>query len=389
MSGAGATAGLAQSEVDAAARAGVRNSQPEGIGRVVALDGLLCWNNLGRNVVFADLEARPHGVFGSTLFPDEDEPSQYDLDVHAIVDLPELGLVGVLNHIGLFRGFRRAEIQEPAGERLVEPAAQWWFAADVERLCGRSRAFGGVDAAIRRWRRPPRVRPLSSVPPSGNVPVTLSATAFGEVTALGVVPSPLGPSIAVGGDGQGDLARLSQRPAGSAQMGDSRGFPRRQRGLPRWRAVGSWPRPRRRRRLRLGAAEGRGLAALDLADGREVVSGPLPDDIAWGTGGAAVAPFGRFLVAAGRTGCLHLVDPRGGRRVVVDRPPRPHLSRHRPYGGRQRPGVLRLQPGRLPALSLCSARPGRGRPVELEVLVGKETAGAGAQLGHVRVESEG
>ena len=31
----------------------VHNSQPEGIGRVVALEGLCAWNNLGRNVVFA------------------------------------------------------------------------------------------------------------------------------------------------------------------------------------------------------------------------------------------------------------------------------------------------------------------------------------------------
>ena len=41
-------------EVDAHAEVGVRNSQPEGIGRVANLDDLVAWNNLGRNIVFAD-----------------------------------------------------------------------------------------------------------------------------------------------------------------------------------------------------------------------------------------------------------------------------------------------------------------------------------------------
>ena len=56
---------------------------------------------------------------------------------------------------------------------------------------------------------------------------------------------------------------------------------------------------------------GGGFAALNPDDGRTLVTGPLPGDVAWGTGGVAVAPFGRWLAAAGRTGCLHLVDPHG------------------------------------------------------------------------------
>src|SRR5690348_15098929 len=76
---------LIHEDVDAASATGVRNSQPEGIGRVVALDDLVCWNNLGRNVVFADRRLRPRAIFGTTLFPDEDEASQYDFDVHSIL----------------------------------------------------------------------------------------------------------------------------------------------------------------------------------------------------------------------------------------------------------------------------------------------------------------
>jgi hypothetical protein len=306
--------GLAQREVDAAAGTGVRNSQPEGIGRVVALDGLLCWNNLGRNVVFSDLEARPYAVFGATLFPGQDEPSQYDLDVHAILDLPDLGLVGVLNHIGLVRGFRRAEIQGLAGERLIWPATQWWFAADVERtvaVAGRlvgsaPRSDGGVGLLVS--------GPLMAVPSGGNIPVTLCATAFGEVTALAVVESPLGPSIAVGGDG-----RVALLPVQEDQLGppsweahvDFRVATLAYHGGALWAAGPDraavddydWEQLR-----------GGGFALLAGADGRRIVSGPLPDAVAWGTGGVAVAPFGRLLVAADRTGSMHLVDPRGGPR---------------------------------------------------------------------------
>src|ERR1700744_676797 len=54
VAGIAVTRPLLHQEFDATAADGVRNSQPEGIGRMVALDGLVCWNNLGRNGVFAD-----------------------------------------------------------------------------------------------------------------------------------------------------------------------------------------------------------------------------------------------------------------------------------------------------------------------------------------------
>ena len=88
---------------------------------MVALGDLVCWNNLGRNVVFADAALRPLAVFGTTLFPGEDEPSQYDLDVHAILDVPDCGLVVVLNHFGTVRAFRRADMLGSADGRLIAP----------------------------------------------------------------------------------------------------------------------------------------------------------------------------------------------------------------------------------------------------------------------------
>ena len=53
-------------EVDAHSEVGVRNSQPEGIGRVADLGDLVAWNNLGRNVVFANRRWQPTAVFGTT-----------------------------------------------------------------------------------------------------------------------------------------------------------------------------------------------------------------------------------------------------------------------------------------------------------------------------------
>ena len=77
-------------EIDSHPESQVRNSQPHGIGRVAALDGLGAWSNLGRNVVFVGPDLRPRAVFDESVFTD-DEASQYDLDVHAILDLPGAG----------------------------------------------------------------------------------------------------------------------------------------------------------------------------------------------------------------------------------------------------------------------------------------------------------
>ena len=54
---------------------------------------------------------------------------------------------------------------------------------------------------------------------------------------------------------------------------------------------------------------GGGFAGLDPRDGRVVVAGPLPDDVAWGTGGVAIVVLGTLLAAIGRTGRVYLLDP--------------------------------------------------------------------------------
>jgi hypothetical protein len=304
---------LVHRQVDAGAEAGVRNSQPEGIGRVVTLGDLVCWNNLGRNVVFADAGLRPLAVFGTTLFPGEDEPSQYDLDVHSILDMPEYGLVVVLNHFGVVRGFRRAGLLGHPKGQLVEPSSIWSFVADVERtiaVAGRlvgsaPRSDGAIGLLVSAV--------VDAVPAGATLPTSPGATAFGEVTALGAVPSQEDTLIAVGGDAKVALVPLTNGRTGRPRWEAGVGFrvatlawhggllwaagPDRAGGVDDY----DWER-----------LTGGGFAALDPGEGRSVLSGPLPADVAWGTGGVAVAPFGSWLAVAGRTGCMYLVDPRTG-----------------------------------------------------------------------------
>ena len=55
-------------------------------------------------------------------------------------------------------------------------------------------------------------------------------------------------------------------------------------------------------------------AGLDPSNGRTVVAGALPDEVAWGNGGVAVVMAAGRLCAVGRTGRLHwLADPGTGR----------------------------------------------------------------------------
>jgi hypothetical protein len=296
--------------VDSAAEVGVRNSQPEGIGRVVVLEDLVCWNNLGRNVVFADRRLNPRAVFGTTLFPEEDEPSQYDMDVHAILEIPEMGIVLVLNHFGVLRGFATADIRRRDGADRVEPASLWLFVADVERtvavagrLVGSSPRCDGAQGLL-------VSAPLEDLPDGGTIPTCLSATALGEVTAIGVVPPDGDPLIAVAGDSTVALLPLIGDRVGQPRWEAEVGF--RVANLA-WHDDVLWAvGPDRTGTVDdydWEAQQGGGFSVFHPTDGAVVTCGPLPPDIAWGTGGVAVAPLGRHLVGAGRTGHMHLVDP--------------------------------------------------------------------------------
>ena len=80
-----------------------------------------------------DTELRILAVFDETRFPDDDEPSQYDLDIHAILDLPGSGHIATLNHLGDVRVFGASDIRRPGPVRSVRPLFTLEFVADVER----------------------------------------------------------------------------------------------------------------------------------------------------------------------------------------------------------------------------------------------------------------
>ncbi len=93
---------------------------------------------------------------------------------------------------------------------------------------------------------------------------------------------------------------------------------------------------------------GGGFAGLDPSDGRVVVSGPLPDDVAWGTGGVAVVALQGGLAAIGRTGRLHVIDPGQPDRVAFDGTAGVAIPRVGPRRRGWGPGCGWLQPGGLP-----------------------------------------
>jgi hypothetical protein len=316
-------------EVDAHSEVGVRNSQPEGIGRVADLGDLVAWNNLGRNVVFANRRWQPVAVYGTSSFAD-DELSQYDLDVHAILQLTGEGegLVVTLNHLGSVLGFARAEVASFEQSRskvrssrpvsLVEPVISTSFADDLERTVAvgarlvSSRAASSPDGGL-----------LVSEPlhvgigkPSLDAEVALEG--WGRVTALSTFGTGRDQLVAVGGEGRVTLVALDDGRFGRRLFEVD--LPLRAAafawdGRLLW-AVGSELATSPVDDYRWEDLQGGCYAGLDPSNGRMVVTGGLPDEVAWGNGGAAVVMLLGRLCAVGRTGRLYwLADAETGRFV--------------------------------------------------------------------------
>ena len=316
-------------EVDAHSEVGVRNSQPEGIGRVADLGDLVAWNNLGRNVVFADRRWQPVAVFGTTAFAD-DELSQYDLDVHAILHLAGdgEGLVVTLNHLGSVLGFAEAEVVSFDHSRsklsssrpvsLVEPVLSTMFADDLERTV----AIGAKLVSSRAPSSPEGGLLVSEPVHAGIGKASLDAEValegWGRVTALCTFGIGRDQLLAVGGEGRATLVAL-----------DDGRFGRRlfEVDLPLRAAAFAWD-----GRLLWAAGselatspvddyrwedlQGGRYAGLDPSNGRTVVAGALPDEVAWGSGGVAVVMVQGRLCAVGRTGRLYwLADAETGQFV--------------------------------------------------------------------------
>jgi hypothetical protein len=288
------------------------NSQPAGIGRVVSLDGRCAWSNLGRNVVFADISLRPLAVFGDTHFPDDDEASQFDLDVHAIVGLGGTGQIAVLNHLGSVRIFELPPSIRPS--RVVRPdldeVRRLDFIDDIERVIGlgdhlvtsrpRGRRLGGVLVS----------EPLASS--SQHLDAHVAQESFGFVTALEASSTRAGTGwIALGGEGRVRLVEADRGRLGATRWEAGVDF------LPAvmvadgstlWVAGST-----------LGGAGlddydweqlgGGGLAQFDLATGALVASARFGADLAWGSGGVAMVVADGVPCGVGRHGELHALPP--------------------------------------------------------------------------------
>jgi hypothetical protein len=218
-----------------------------------------------------------------------------------------------LNHFGLVRGFGRDHLVGCPEERLIEPAAEWSFVSDVERtvaVAGRlvgsaPRSDGAIGLVVS--------APLDPALDGSSILQESGGSALGEVTALGVVPPSSQPRIAVGGDGRIALVPFAEGQIGRSRWETGVGF---RAAMIAWQGGAIWAAGPQRGSDRddydWEQLSGGGYAVLDPADGTAIMSGLLPEDVAWGTGGAALVPFGSLLAAIGRRGCLHLIDPRSG-----------------------------------------------------------------------------
>ena len=306
--------------VDSYPESRVRNSQPHGIGRAAALDGLCAWNNLGRNVVFADESFRPLAVFDESVFT-EDEPSQYDLDVHAILEIPSVGIVLVLNHLGMLRAFHADDIRRPGPLRRIRPVWTRTFAADVERavisgtrLVGsrpREEHVGGLLVS----------EPLTAAADEKELDVTVQLETWGMVTSL----SALGDrdnQLALGGEGRVSLAPVTDEGVGEPRWVVDVGF---QPAALLWDGTLLWAAGSEHSAMGIDdydweALRGGGFTGLDPTDGRVMVRGHFPDDLAWGNGGVAVVTISGALCAIGRTGQVHTFDLRDGSTMTTSAP---------------------------------------------------------------------
>jgi hypothetical protein len=288
----------------------VENSQPPGIGRVVALGDTAAWNNLGRNIVFSDRHLRPRAYFSETLFPDHDEPSQYDLDVHAIAALPRTDLVIALNHLGTVRAFRASEIAGAGPPARVHPLWTRQFAEDIERAVVAGNRLIGSGSRAAAAKGLVVSEPLDRSVRDGPLSIRAELGTWGEVTALAAITHRGEPAVAVGGPGRVSLvplidgnfgrahwdvdvpfraASFSSGPgvlwvAGSALVGGIDDY--------EWEKV-----------------HGGGVVALDPADGRVIAAASLPDDVAWGNGGVAFVVLDGLPCVVARSGAL-CVAPR-------------------------------------------------------------------------------
>ena len=314
----------------------VVNSQPAGIGRIASFGSRCAWNNLGRNVVFADATLRPVAIFGDTSYPEDDDTSQFDLDIHAIIELSDTGQIVIVNHLGSVRIFETPwalRSGTTVGPHFKE-ARTLDFLEDLERVIGlggrlvtsrpRSRRLGGVLVS----------QPIDSA--HRHLDAATEQESFGFVTALAASSTPDGTGwVALGGDGRVRLVEAEQGRLGAVRWEVAVDFLAAALvgcGSSLW-AAGSAQGGASLDDYAWESLGGGGLAQIDLATGRLVASARFGADLAWGSGGVAVVVADGIPYGLGRRGELHALAP--GEPVTTQAHWRAggRAARHRPYGG--------------------------------------------------------
>jgi hypothetical protein len=299
--------------VDAYPESRVHNSQPHGIGRVVALDGLYAWNNLGRSVVFAGADFRPRAVVDESDFTD-DEPSQYDLDIHAILEIPSAGIVLTLNHLGMLRAYSASVVRRPGPLRRIRPLWTRSFAPDVERAVvlgdrvvgSRPREEGARGLLV--------TEPLSALDDPRPLMPRVQLERCGMVTALATVRDDGVDGVALGANGQVSMAPATTDGVGPPFWTVEVDFAPT---VLLWDGALVWAAGSERVASVIDDYDwellrGGGFAALDPTDGHVVVRGRFSDDLAWGNGGVAIALVPDALCGIGRQGQVYTFDTRDG-----------------------------------------------------------------------------
>jgi hypothetical protein len=309
--------------IDSVPESAVRNSQPAGIGRIAALGRGCAWNNLGRNVVFADKSLRPRAVFGETEFPADDETSQFDLDVHAIVEMAGTDRVAVLNHLGIARIFEPWALSgvAPSSMPSLVPLARLDFVADVERIA----ALG--DRLVTSRPRGDRLGGVLVTAPIADADHRLEAStaqeSFGFVTAL-TARSNIDATgwVALGGENRVRLVTADRGRLDSIRWEAEIDFLATVivvSGPTLW-VAGSASGGTTVEDYDWEQLKGGGLVQLDLASGEVIQSARLGCDLAWGSGAVPLVVADGAPYGVGRHGELYLFSPQASASTSVVEP---------------------------------------------------------------------
>jgi hypothetical protein len=227
--------------------------------------------------------------------------------------VPGAGIVVTLNHYGMLRGFRGADIREPGRLRRVAPVWTRTFAADVERAVVVGDRL--VGSRPREHHAPGLVvsEGLTACAARTELDVTAELASWGMVTALAPLPGHAPGCLAVGGEEHVGVVAVSDRGAAAPRWDRTVHF---EPAVLLWDGALLWAAGSDRDATvddyDWDARHGGGFAALDPVDGQVVVSGRFEDDLAWGNGGVAVVVVAGALCGFGRRGDVHIFDTRDG-----------------------------------------------------------------------------